>query len=133
MTNGPKTWADEPTSDVDLAGATAKTIAELRKGMQMEDASESHSQSLNYYEVYDHDADTWMQPFPMAADGLAQREIAMAAKQPGHVFHMFPDRFTLFRIGEWDNRSGGIQMLIERVRLGNVTEICAAFASKEMI
>ena len=60
------------------------------------------------YSVYDTKAEAFGQPFFMQADGIAVRAFAEACKNPEGEFIKYPNDFTLYQIGMYDDSTASI-------------------------
>lgn len=55
------------------------------------------------YSVFDAASQTFGLPFCAITDGLALRSFAEAVNDPSSTLHKYPDQFTLFHVGEFDD------------------------------
>jgi hypothetical protein len=62
------------------------------------------------YTVYDSKAEAYLRPFFVSTKGLALRSMVDAVNDPQHPFNKYPEDYTLFEIGEWDDSNGTIKM-----------------------
>lgn len=67
---------------------------------------------LNVYSFFDSAAQAFTQPFYMHNNGLALRAFAdnVNAKEENNM-SIHPEHFTLFKLGEWDDKSAKMEML----------------------
>lgn len=63
---------------------------------------------LQVFSVYDSAADAFLQPFFAPTVEFAVREFRRAVNEEGHQFNQYPDDYTLFHIGEFDQSSGAL-------------------------
>ena len=64
---------------------------------------------LKVFAIHDAKAEAYMQPFFMANKGTAIRAITELLSKSDHQFSKYPEDFTLFELGEYDDSNG--QML----------------------
>lgn len=65
-----------------------------------------HSASSLMFQVYDATAERWFPPQVMRTMGEAIRSFSAAANTEGNQFNVHAADFTLFCVGEWDDRTG---------------------------
>lgn len=70
------------------------------------------------YSVYDSKAEAFKPPFVAVSRGVAVRMIRAAAMDEATELHKFGADFTLFEIGEFDERTGRVEHLEAFVNLG---------------
>lgn len=58
------------------------------------------------FSVFDSKAEIFMQPFFAFTQGVALRSFAGACRDPEHEFSKFPEDFTLFELGAFDDSTG---------------------------
>lgn len=58
------------------------------------------------FSVYDSKAEAFLPPFFCGTRGIAVRVFAQAANEAGHNFSKWPGDYTLFELGEFDDREG---------------------------
>jgi hypothetical protein len=73
---------------------------------------------LNIYSIYDSAANAYATPFFMQNDGLATRAFQANVDNKDSQIHEFPDQFTLFHIGTYDDENGSINSITPK-SLGN--------------
>lgn len=61
---------------------------------------------MRAYSVYDSKAGCYSHPFYTQNNATAIRNFTKAATQQGHDFNIFPGDYTLFCLGDWDDRTG---------------------------
>lgn len=64
---------------------------------------------LKVYSIYDSKAEAYLQPFFMANKGTAIRAITDILRQNDHQFTKYPEDYTLFELGEYDDSNGQMQ------------------------
>lgn len=64
---------------------------------------------LKVFAIHDAKAEAYLQPFFMANKGTAIRAITELMEKNDHQFSKYPEDFTLFELGEYDDQNG--QML----------------------
>lgn len=75
--------------------------------------------------IHDTKAEVWGEPFYVMSNGQAVRAFADAARGNDTDIGKHPEDYNLYKIGEWDERTGAI-LAIEPVHLiagANVKEI----------
>jgi len=63
---------------------------------------------MKIYSVYDSKTEAFLQPFFMQAKGQAIRAFSELANDEKHQFGKYPEDFTLFEIGLFDDQKGSI-------------------------
>jgi len=74
---------------------------------------------MNAYSVHDSAAEAYLEPFYARTDAEAVRRFASAASKEDHQFHQHGGDFTLFRVGEWDEKAGRLVPAEVNKNLGN--------------
>lgn len=64
---------------------------------------------MKIFSVYDSKAEAYLRPFFDLAPGAAKRVFANEVNNPQSSFCQHAADFTLFEIGQWDERSGKIE------------------------
>lgn len=72
---------------------------------------------LGMYSVKDKAADAFITPFFLPTDSMALREFAHCAKLPDHVFCRHAVDYSLYKLGEFEDSSGRVSVLVEPVFL----------------
>lgn len=62
------------------------------------------------FTVYDSKAEAYMQPFFSGTTGLAIRSFTEVCNNKEHAFNKYPDDYTLFEIGTFDDSNGIIEV-----------------------
>lgn len=62
------------------------------------------------FTVYDIKADAYLPPFIEMTVDLAKRRMQMCVADGTHLFAQFPDDFTLYELGIWDDNKGEVTM-----------------------
>lgn len=57
------------------------------------------------FSVYDQKAEAFITPFFMQNVKVAVRAFSQSVNDSSHMFHMHPDDYQLFLIGEWDDEN----------------------------
>jgi hypothetical protein len=66
---------------------------------------------LNVYAIYDNTAKAYMQPFYMHNHALAVRAFTdQVNSEQDNPIKNHPDQFTLFHIGEFDDKTGNLEL-----------------------
>jgi len=61
--------------------------------------------NLKIYSVFDSKAEAYLMPFFSQTQGTAVRSFISAVAEEGNLFRRFAEDYTLFELGEWDQRS----------------------------
>lgn len=77
---------------------------------------------LNVYSVYDSAAECYMQPFFLQSKGQAIRSFTDAVNDPSHGFSKYPDDYTLFELGSYDDSKGTFMLLSAPKSIGVAVE-----------
>lgn len=77
---------------------------------------------LRIYSIYDSKAEAYMNPFFMRNDGEALRGFMDGIENSDTPFHKWPQDYTLFHVGHWDDESGLIENTTPK-SLGNGVEL----------
>jgi len=64
--------------------------------------------NVNIYAVYDTKAEAFGAPFTLQADGIAVRSFIQACENPESEFNRYPNDFTLYQIGTYDDSNAFI-------------------------
>lgn len=78
---------------------------------------------IKIFTVFDSKAEAYLQPFFMQSKGKAIRAIQNTLEDPNTDLSKYPEDFTLFEIGEYDDQDASITMLEAKVNLGNCLEL----------
>lgn len=70
------------------------------------------------YSVYDAKAKAFIAPFFLPNNALAVRAFAGCARDLTHQFFRYPEDFTLYRLGTFEDSNGSIELLPEHEHLG---------------
>lgn len=68
-------------------------------------------QKIKVFSVWDKKALAYMNPFYYLQTGQAIRGFSDAVNDPQSPFFKHPEDFTLFQVGEWDDRDGRLGAL----------------------
>jgi len=74
------------------------------------------------YSIYDEKAMAFMTPFYQVSDSLAYRMLTQLVNDETTNVCKYPEDFSLYRLGEWDDVSGGIHQK-EMKCLAKATEV----------
>jgi hypothetical protein len=74
------------------------------------------------FTVYDSKTEAYLQPFFVNSKGAAIRSFSDASNEPGHQFNKYPEDFTLFELGEYDDATAELTRLDALVSLGTAIE-----------
>lgn len=112
--------------------ATSEAYAALQgRTLKTEDATDIHVRSLNLYALYDSKIEAYTPPFVAQSDREAIAAAVSDAIRENSKVSTFASDYTLFRIGEWDERNAGVQLLITPASLGLVHQLRDAYFRKE--
>jgi hypothetical protein len=75
------------------------------------------------YTLYDCKSETYAAPILHRARGEALRAFSDGINSPGHTLNKYPEDFTLFEIGEWDDQTGEIKLYDARVTVANAIDL----------
>lgn len=78
---------------------------------------------LEIYTIYDSATQAYGRPFFLASKGEALRFAIQVSEDPNMLIGRFPDQFTLFRIGQYDDQSAYIDQLETRERIVGFHEL----------
>lgn len=70
-----------------------------------------------FLSVYDAAAGAFLDAFLSPSIEFGIREFRRVVNEQGHQFNTFPEDYTLFHVGEWDQKTGKIKA-IDPVSLG---------------
>lgn len=70
------------------------------------------------FSVYDVKAEAYLPPFHCPNQAVATREFERLVNTEGHQFHLYPDDYVLFHLGEFDTQSGTITTKAAPISLG---------------
>ena len=71
--------------------------------------------------VYDSKSETYMQPFFTQTIGVAIRMVTETCNDPSHTFCKYPEDYTLFHIGEYDDNTSSL-VHHAPISLGNMVQ-----------
>jgi len=74
------------------------------------------------FTVFDSKSETYLKPFLMKAKGEAVRAFTEIANDGKSEIGKYPEDFTLFEIGEFDDERGEYSMLTSKLSLGTGNE-----------
>lgn len=77
---------------------------------------------LIMFNVYDSKAMVYDKPFCMMSKGECIRGFIDALKRTDTTLGQHPGDFTLFEVGEYDQKTGTVSMLNAKINLGNGLE-----------
>lgn len=72
--------------------------------------------------IYDSASNTYTNPYCFRARGEAIREIMTEVNNPKSKFHVNPQDYTLFELGEYDDSTGLMTSLPTPLSLGKAIE-----------
>lgn len=78
--------------------------------------------NFKVYTVYDSKVEAYMSPFVMRSKGEAVRAFSDTVNEENSQFNKHPEDFTLFEIGEWNEKSGVLEMYAAKASLGLASE-----------
>lgn len=68
---------------------------------------------LYMYAIRDSKAEAYAQPFFMQNDQIAVRAFMATIEDPNSKCNKYPNDFSLYRIGDWDDNTGGLTCPLE--------------------
>lgn len=77
---------------------------------------------MKMYSIYDSKSESYQQPVFAQTRGVVIRSLSQACADVNHDFHKFAADFTLFEIGEFDERTGMITPHASKENLGCLIE-----------
>lgn len=80
---------------------------------------------LKMFTIYDSKVEAWLPPFCARSVGEALRSFEDAANEPKSNICRYPDCFTLFELGSFDDDKGHIELLEAKRSLGVAVEFKA--------
>lgn len=81
---------------------------------------------MNIYSIYDSKAEAYLQPFFAKNHAVAMRMLENATRDPSSDFHNHSEDYTLFCVGEWDERDGNLFNHDANISLANAIELKGA-------
>jgi len=78
---------------------------------------------LQIFTVFDQKAGAYLRPFCLPSAAHAIRELAEVLQRPDTPFADYPEDFTLFHTGEFDDETGEVQPLLKNESHGNLLKI----------
>jgi hypothetical protein len=75
---------------------------------------------LKCFSIYDEKAKAFLPPFYLPQEGMAIREFASAANDPDTNIGKYPQDYTLFTLGTFDDENGAIH--VTKQSIGNGVE-----------
>nr|UXQ88114.1 MAG: nonstructural protein [Microvirus sp.] len=82
---------------------------------------------MKIYVIFDSKIEAYHNPFFAQADREALTMIYETAKDPKTTFNKYPEDYTLFYIGNYNQLEGTIEPSNVQTSLGSVLNICMAF------
>ncbi len=73
--------------------------------------------------IYDGKAEAFSQPFFAQSTGAAVRSFAEIANDSEHPIGKHPEDYTLFELGDWDERRGSVVLRTAPVALGQAIHL----------
>lgn len=77
------------------------------------------------FSVFDQKAECYMLPFFMGTKGQAIRSFQDCLKNQEHQFSKYPEDFTLYEIGEYDDSKALLSPHDKKISLGTALELKA--------
>jgi hypothetical protein len=77
---------------------------------------------VKIFAIRDAKADAFLQPFFSPTKGTAIRAFSDAVNDSQSQFFKYPDDFTLFELGTFNDSTGGIELLKQPLAIGNSLE-----------
>ena len=81
------------------------------------------------FTVFDSKADAYLQPFYMQTKGTAVRSFSESCNDPSTSFNKYPEDFTLFALGEYDDLHCTFDLLLTPEPIGKAIEFITPKAS----
>lgn len=77
----------------------------------------------NLYAILDHSTGTYNMPFPAKTEAEAKRMCLTAMASPDTVFNLYPDDFTLYYVGTFNQDTGEMQQDLFKTRIASFVEL----------
>ncbi|AXL14687.1 nonstructural protein [Microviridae sp.] len=77
---------------------------------------------LEIFSIYDSKSEAYMQPFFMKNKGEATRAFTTLCNDGQSQMHQYPEDFTLFSLGAYDDSTGGFHQEKTPNPIGKATE-----------
>lgn len=77
---------------------------------------------LKMFSILDNKANAYLRPFCLPSEAHAIREVSEVLQSQG-PFSDYPEDFTLFAVGEFDDETGEMQPLLALQPLGNLLRL----------
>lgn len=77
---------------------------------------------MKVFTVFDSKAEAYLNPFYARTTAEGVRLFKAAADDPEHNYHRFAGDFSLFEIGEWDERTGDMVLYSAHENLGTALQ-----------
>lgn len=77
---------------------------------------------MKLFSIYDSKAKAYLRPFTLPTSAHAIREVAEHMQQPG-VFSDYPEDFSLFEVGEFDEQTGMVTAHLNHESLGTLIRL----------
>lgn len=78
------------------------------------------------FSVYDSKVEAYLRPFFMRSRGEAIRGFVTVVNEAGTDFNKYPEDYTLFEIGDYDEKTGVISPSAAKTALGVAVEFLKA-------
>ena len=78
---------------------------------------------LKVYLIYDNGIEAYLQPFYARNKGEALRSVTDLVNDPKHHFCQHAKDYTLFEVGEYDDKAGVVQMYTAKDSIANFVEL----------
>lgn len=74
------------------------------------------------FSIYDSKAEAYLPPFMMKSKGEVIRALSSLIADPQHNFCKYPEDFTLFELGTFDDATAKYDLLLTPVSIGVLIE-----------
>lgn len=78
---------------------------------------------IKIFSIFDSKAKAYLSPFCMPSAAHAVRGVSETMMQPSSIFSDYPEDFTLFEIGTFDESTAELQPLLIHENLGNLLRL----------
>lgn len=85
------------------------------------------------YSIYDRKANCYNTPFFSQTDGVAVRNFQDLVSDTRSTVYRYPDDFSLYKVGEFNETSGALIPLDAPSHISNASEFVAAAATGEVM
>lgn len=85
---------------------------------------------LQIFSIHDSKAAAFLRPFCLPSDAHAIREVSEVVQNTSSTFSDYPEDFTLFNVGEFDELTGEVSPRLIHKSLGNLQVLRAELKNR---